>query len=274
MCESAGMILIYTPKYESHPFTRREHAAMQLIEDERRQWYCLPSHLIIPVIMTRHPVSCRRRSPARACTSTFRAHHGDRGPEDQSRLIPAIEGSWSASSSTTIAEALDALPGTIAAVSCFPTSTGMAQHPFFLLPKLIRCPWNSSLFPAAADRARQTHHLLRLRGGRCRNVALTTIAVLLAERDGAGVPALMIDWDPEAPGLHDDGGAGWRAGVPSSRPHPGLACSNISKRAAITWRYWRAAAADADAVSWRARCSKPSTGNPSSNGSTPAAPCT
>lgn len=56
MCESAAMILIYTPRYELHKFTRREHAAMQLIEAERAAWYELPSRLIIPVIMTRHPV--------------------------------------------------------------------------------------------------------------------------------------------------------------------------------------------------------------------------
>ena len=29
--------------------------AMQLLEAERSQWYTLPSHLIIPVIMTQHP---------------------------------------------------------------------------------------------------------------------------------------------------------------------------------------------------------------------------
>lgn len=57
LCESVCMIMIYTPKYEAHPYTRREFAAMQLIESERRAWYPLPSHLIIPVIMTRHPVS-------------------------------------------------------------------------------------------------------------------------------------------------------------------------------------------------------------------------
>lgn len=57
LCESVCMIVIYTPKYEAHPYTRREFAAMQAIEAERRAWYPLPSHLIIPVIMTRHPVS-------------------------------------------------------------------------------------------------------------------------------------------------------------------------------------------------------------------------
>jgi len=55
MCESACMIMIYTPKYEAHGYTRREFAAMQLIESERQLWYRLPSHLIIPVVMTRHP---------------------------------------------------------------------------------------------------------------------------------------------------------------------------------------------------------------------------
>ena len=57
LCESACMLVIYSPRYEAHAYTRREFAAMQLIELERRQWYALPSHLIIPVIMTRHPVS-------------------------------------------------------------------------------------------------------------------------------------------------------------------------------------------------------------------------
>ncbi|GGB84472.1 toll/interleukin-1 receptor domain-containing protein [Pseudoduganella buxea] len=57
LCESVCMIVIYTPKYEAHAYTRREFAAMQLIEAERRQWYDLPSHLTIPVIMTRHPLS-------------------------------------------------------------------------------------------------------------------------------------------------------------------------------------------------------------------------
>ncbi|MES2299789.1 MAG: TIR domain-containing protein [Pseudomonadota bacterium] len=57
LCESVCMIMIYTPKYEAHPYTRREFAAMQLIEEERRRWYPMPSHLIIPVIMTRHPMS-------------------------------------------------------------------------------------------------------------------------------------------------------------------------------------------------------------------------
>jgi len=55
LCESVSMILIYTPKYEAHGYTRREYAAMQLLEQERGQWYPMPSHLIIPVIMTMHP---------------------------------------------------------------------------------------------------------------------------------------------------------------------------------------------------------------------------
>jgi hypothetical protein len=55
LCESACMVLIYTPKYEAHAYTRREYAAMRLIEAERATWYTLPSQLIIPVIMTQHP---------------------------------------------------------------------------------------------------------------------------------------------------------------------------------------------------------------------------
>lgn len=61
MCESVCMIMIYTPKYEAHAYTRREYAAMRLLEAERSRWYPLPSHLIIPVIMTRHPESLPRQ---------------------------------------------------------------------------------------------------------------------------------------------------------------------------------------------------------------------
>jgi hypothetical protein len=55
MCESVCMILIYTPKYEAHAYTRREFAAMRRLEEERSAWYPMPSHLIIPVVMTQHP---------------------------------------------------------------------------------------------------------------------------------------------------------------------------------------------------------------------------
>ena len=67
MCESACMILIYTPKYEAHAYTRREYAAMRLLEAERGTWYPLPSRLIIPVIMTRHP----ERLPSQVSESSF-----------------------------------------------------------------------------------------------------------------------------------------------------------------------------------------------------------
>jgi hypothetical protein len=67
MCESVCMVLIYTPKYEAHPYTRREYEAMRRIEAERSQWYTLPSHLIIPVIMTQHP----DRLPPQITSSTF-----------------------------------------------------------------------------------------------------------------------------------------------------------------------------------------------------------
>jgi cellulose biosynthesis protein BcsQ len=40
------------------------------------------------------------------------------------------------------------------------------------------------------------------KGGTGRTMALSNIAVLLARRQNATVPVLMIDWDMEAPGLH------------------------------------------------------------------------
>lgn len=67
MCESVCMIMIYTPKYEAHPYTRREYAGMRQMEAERSRWYTLPSHLIIPVIMTHHPDGL----PCQITESTF-----------------------------------------------------------------------------------------------------------------------------------------------------------------------------------------------------------
>ena len=61
-------------------------------------------------------------------------------------------------------------------------------------------------------------------GGTARNAVLTTMATLLAERAGAGVPVLMIDWDTEAPGLHEEFDRG-RSPSGHSRPghsRPGL----------------------------------------------------
>ncbi|CDG84092.1 tetratricopeptide repeat protein [Janthinobacterium agaricidamnosum] len=40
------------------------------------------------------------------------------------------------------------------------------------------------------------------KGGTGRTMALSNIAVLLAKRQNATVPVLMVDWDMEAPGLH------------------------------------------------------------------------
>ncbi|HEV7816978.1 MAG TPA: hypothetical protein VGP06_18010, partial [Janthinobacterium sp.] len=40
------------------------------------------------------------------------------------------------------------------------------------------------------------------KGGTGRTMALSNIAILLARRQNATVPVLMIDWDMEAPGLH------------------------------------------------------------------------
>jgi len=45
-------------------------------------------------------------------------------------------------------------------------------------------------------------------GGAARNAVLSTMATLLAERARAGTPVLMIDWDTESPGLHDEFGRG------------------------------------------------------------------
>lgn len=67
MCESVCMIMIYTPKYEAHPYTRREYAGMRQLEAERSRWYTLPSHLVIPVIMTHHPDGL----PSQITESTF-----------------------------------------------------------------------------------------------------------------------------------------------------------------------------------------------------------
>ncbi|MFL6674325.1 MAG: tetratricopeptide repeat protein [Massilia sp.] len=64
--------------------------------------------------------------------------------------------------------------------------------------------------------------------GAARSVALSNMAVLLAGRQNATVPVLMIDWDTESPGLHhyfqrdEQGGA--REGAPRDPGHarPGL----------------------------------------------------
>ena len=58
---SVCMLPIYTPRYELHKFTRREFAAMEAFERLRAQWVRLPSRLIIPVIMMRHPQGLPRQ---------------------------------------------------------------------------------------------------------------------------------------------------------------------------------------------------------------------
>ncbi|MEG2032108.1 MAG: toll/interleukin-1 receptor domain-containing protein [Janthinobacterium sp.] len=88
MCQSVCMIVLYTPKYEAHGYTRREFAAMQLIEQERRGWYDLPSHMIIPIIMTRHPDGLPPQITGGAVCRFFRLHAGQRRPEVES-AIPA-----------------------------------------------------------------------------------------------------------------------------------------------------------------------------------------
>lgn len=53
---SVCMLAVYTPRYEFHEFTRREFAAMETFERLRAQWVKLPSRLIIPVVLTDHPL--------------------------------------------------------------------------------------------------------------------------------------------------------------------------------------------------------------------------
>ena len=60
-------------------------------------------------------------------------------------------------------------------------------------------------------------------GGPMRSAALSNVAVLLAGRDNATAPVLMLDWDTGSPGLHRYFG--------SDAGHPGLleffsACSD------------------------------------------------
>jgi MinD-like ATPase involved in chromosome partitioning or flagellar assembly len=40
------------------------------------------------------------------------------------------------------------------------------------------------------------------KGGAGRTVALANLAVMLARRDNATVPTLVVDWDMDSPGLH------------------------------------------------------------------------
>jgi tetratricopeptide (TPR) repeat protein len=57
--------------------------------------------------------------------------------------------------------------------------------------------------------------------GAARSVALSNMAVLLAGRQNATVPVLMIDWDTESPGLHHWFGQD-RAGQEAHAARPGL----------------------------------------------------
>ena len=77
--------------------------------------------------------------------------------------------------------------------------------------------------------------------GTARSVALSNMAVLLAGRQNATVPVLMIDWDTESPGLHH---------YFDQQRARGPACSNISRPAANTSTCWRngGAAHDDDAA--------------------------
>ncbi|OBV36773.1 tetratricopeptide repeat protein [Janthinobacterium psychrotolerans] len=63
----------------------------------------------------------------------------------------------------------------------------------------MECP-RLSLPPLSAPGEVVTFYSYK--GGTGRTMALSNIAVLLARRDNASVPVLMLDWDMEAPGLH------------------------------------------------------------------------
>ena len=120
--------------------------------------------------------------------------------------------------------------------------------------------------PAAAHRARRSHHLLFLQGRYGRTMArCRTSPCCWPRRQNATVPVLMIDWDMEAPGLHHYFGqheaAPRRAGVFRSLPRAAQACSS-------------AAPSRRRRARWRARCSTRSTGSRTWCGSTRAARCT
>ena len=63
----------------------------------------------------------------------------------------------------------------------------------------MECP-RLSLPPLSAPGEVVTFYSYK--GGTGRTMALSNIAVLLARRENASVPVLMLDWDMEAPGLH------------------------------------------------------------------------
>jgi hypothetical protein len=86
MCESVCMILIYTPKYEAHAYTRREYAAMRLLEAERGSGTLAqpPDH------PGDHDPASRPLPPQISESSVLRRffalHDGDRRPEIESGL--------------------------------------------------------------------------------------------------------------------------------------------------------------------------------------------
>jgi hypothetical protein len=55
ICESVCMIVVYSPRYENHSYCRREFAAMERIQEKRKQLLGAKAHgrgFIIPVILT------------------------------------------------------------------------------------------------------------------------------------------------------------------------------------------------------------------------------
>jgi hypothetical protein len=205
MCESACMILIYTPKYEAHAYTRREYAAMRLLEAERGTWYPLPSRAIIPVIMTQHPDSL----PPQVSESSFYvdfsrftmatadlksnpglpAGHRQDGQADRHPL--------------PVPEKMHAAGARLQPIRASRCPTTVARAAGTHLPQKMRILMETNRIAAGPARpGRPGDDVLLLRWRPCAACALAHAAWLLAGREQARTPVLMIDWDLEAPGLH------------------------------------------------------------------------
>ncbi|UUZ47784.1 hypothetical protein LP420_32365 [Massilia sp. B-10] len=205
LCESVSMILIYTPKYEAHGYTRREYAAMQMLEHERGQWYPMPSHLIIPVIMTMHPAKLPPQitnSSLYVDFSHFTMATSDlkSNPDflpDIKRLSERIvihyqyqKGTrpW-AMTATNSCSPMSHLNGAICRICLSQKNRGALMELKRITLPPITAPGEVTTFYS-------------FESGTARSIALSNTAVLLAGRDNATVPVLMIDWDTESPGLH------------------------------------------------------------------------
>lgn len=132
--------------------------------------------------------------------------------------------------------------------------------------------------PAAFERPGEVVTFYSYKGGTGRTMALSNIAVLLARRENASVPVLMLDWDMEAPGLHHY--------FEQHEERPGVleffeACRQQLERISLETAGGRAGGQargakmeDARMRRWPSACSTPSTGSSTWCASTRAARCT